>query len=59
MVADRRLAMIDYYYYATAGGKRIWVRLYLVALMNACVADHRGDIVEEVLDHHADHSIRY
>ena len=50
--------MIDYYYYATAGGKRIWVRLYLHPLINGFVADRRGDTVEEIFDHDADHPIR-
>lgn len=39
MVSDRRSVVIDYYYYATAGGKKIWVRLDLVPSMNAFVAD--------------------
>ena len=51
--------MIDYYYYATAGGKKIWVRLDSVPPVNGFVANSRGNTVEEVLDHHADHSIRY
>jgi len=58
LVSDRRLVVIDYYYYATAGGKKIWVRLGLVPSMNCFVADAQGDIVEEVLDHHANHPIR-
>jgi hypothetical protein len=57
--SDRHFVMTDYYYYATAGGKRIWVRFDPVAPMNAFVADRRGDAVEEVLDHDADHPICY
>ena len=51
--------MIDYYYYATAGGRKIWVRLDSVPLVNAFISDIRGDAVEEVPDHDADHPIRY
>ena len=33
-VSDQRLVVIDYYYYATAGGKKIWVRLDTTPLSN-------------------------
>lgn len=57
--ADRRSVTPDYYYYATAGGKKIWVRLdpghqrMFLSLTAEVIT------VEEVLDHDADHPIRH
>ena len=51
--------MTDYYYYATAGGKKIWVRLDFVPPTSDSVTDAQGETVEEVLDHDANYPIRY
>lgn len=38
-VSDRPLAMVDYYYFATAGGKRIWVRLDSILQVTVPIAN--------------------
>ncbi len=47
-----------YYYYATAGGARIWVSALLRELFQLQTDCFASRVVEEVLDHHADRPVR-
>ena len=52
----------DYYYYATAGGAKIWVSrhdcIFAGATTDSCPLFFPSFVVEEVLDYYADRSVR-